>query len=241
VQYSTGEYFFEERANSFYLFNGLDIDSGRLNLTARIPIIIQDSPWVTFTGSGLLPSGGGTRSYATRGRFPPGDTTGALDMGLGDLYLTVGLDLVEWTSSRPGLLLSASAKAPLADEREGFGTGEWDFGIGLSISTLAKGLFLAGEAGYWTFGDMPDLAFDDVISFGFSVGKSFSRGKYGIMASLCGYTATFEDIEGPLQAAFGFNYLTESGSGLTASAAAGLTESAPDISITAGWSIPLER
>ncbi len=242
VQFDTGEYFFEERANIFYFYNGLDLDSGRLSLSANIPIIIQDSPWITFTGSGLVPSGGGTSAYAdSRGGFPPRDSVGTVDLGLGDLYVTGGLDLVEMTGTRPNLQLTGSVKVPLANENKGFGTGEWDFGAGLSISSLIKGLFLAGEASYWTFGDMPDLEFNDVISYSFSIGKSFSGGRKGLMASVYGYTDTYEDIAGPIQVALGFNYLTGSGSGLTASAAMGLTESAPDLSITAGWSIPLKK
>ena len=242
VQFDTGEYFFEERANSFYFYNGLDLDMGRLNLSANVPIIIQDSPWITFTGSGLVPGGGGVSAYAdSRGRIPPRDSTGAIDMGLGDLYLTGGLVLIETAGKRPGVQLNGSIKAPVANENEGFGTGEWDFGAGLSISSFLGGLFLAGEASYWMFGDMPDLEFDDVISYSFSIGKPLSRGKTGLIASIYGYTDTFEDIAGPIQVALGFNYLTESGSGLMASVAVGLTESAPDLSITAGWSVPLKK
>ena len=242
VQFDTGEYFFEERANIFYFYNGLDFDSGRLNLSASIPIIIQDSPWITLTGSGLVPSGGGMSAYAdSRGRFPSRDSVGTVDMGLGDLYVKGGLDLVEMAGTRPGLQLTGSVKVPVANEDKGFGTGEWDFGAGLSISSFIKGLFLAGEASYWMFGDMPDLEFDNVISYSFSIGRPFSGGKKGLIASIYGYTDTFEDIAGPIQVALGFNYLTESGSGLTASVAMGLTESAPDLSITAGWSLPLKK
>jgi len=242
VQFDTGEYFFDQRANSFYFYNGFDLDRGRLNLSANIPIIIQNSPWITFTGSGLVPYGGGTSGYpGSRVRFPPRDTVGTADMGLGDLYITGGLDLIEISSGRPNLQLTGSVKVPVANENEGFGTGEWDFGAGVSISSLLGGLFLAAEVGYWTFGDMPDLQFDDVISYSFSIGKPFSKGKTGLIASIYGYTDTFEDIAGPIQAALGFNYLTDSGSGLTAGAAIGLTESAADLSITAGWSIPLTK
>jgi hypothetical protein len=137
--------------------------------------------------------------------------------------------------------VTGSVTVPVANEKEGFGTGEWDFGAGISISSFQAGLFLAGEIGYWMFGDMPDLEFDDVISYSFSIGKPFSRGKMGLIASFYGYTDTFEGIDGPIQVALGFNYLTDSGSGLTAGAAAGLTESAPDLSITAGWSVPLKK
>ncbi len=242
VQFDTGEYFFDERANSFYFYNGLDLDSGRLNLSANIPIIIQDSPWIAFTGSGLMPHGGGTSGYSSlRSRFPERDTVGAVDMGLGDLYITGGLDLIEISSGRPNVQLTGSVKVPVANENEGFGTGEWDFGAGLSISYFMRSIFLAGEVGYWTFGDMPDLEFDDVVSYSFSIGKPFSGGKMGLMASIYGYTDTFEDIDGPIQVALGFNYLTDSGSGLTAGAAIGLTESAADLSVTAGWSVPLTK
>jgi len=57
-QFTTGSYFFEENTKSFYLVNGLQYTNGRLSLGASLPLVVQNSPWISYivvspTGSGL--------------------------------------------------------------------------------------------------------------------------------------------------------------------------------------------
>jgi hypothetical protein len=240
LQFATGNYIFTDRSTGLYLFNGITARKSPFSFSASIPVILQNTPWITYTGSGLLPSGG-TRDIEddTRGRIRLPDTTDYADLGLGDMFLRGDLELVSMRGLRPGLQISASVKVPFADPYQGFGTGEWDAGFGLSTSISTGGFLLFGEAVYWFLGDLPGLELDDVLSYGVSAGRSFSGGRIGLIASFLGYTRTIEDIDPPMQASLGFTYLLESGRSFNGSCAAGLTESTSDISVSFGWQIPL--
>jgi len=58
LQLATGKYLFSERTNSAYLFTGLTVRSGRLQLSASLPLIYQSTPWVSYTTGGGVPTGG---------------------------------------------------------------------------------------------------------------------------------------------------------------------------------------
>ena len=240
LQFATGNYIFTERSTGLYLFNGVTVQRSPVRLSASIPVIFQNNPWITYTGSGLLPSGG-TRDIGedTRGRTRLPDTTDYVDLGLGDMFIRGDLELLETAGARPGLQLSGSVKVPVADVETGFGTGEWDFGAGLSTSMSAGGFLLMADAMYWFLGDMPGLVLEDALSYGASMGRIFSGGRYGLIASFLGYTQTIEDVDPPLQLSLGFTYLDSAGRSFNGTCSAGLSESAPDIGISFGWQMPL--
>jgi hypothetical protein len=242
AQFVSGNYIFAERTNSLYLFNGITIHDGPFRFSASIPLILQSTPWVTYAGSGLLPSGGSQETDDdTRGRADPADPEDYPDIGLGDLFIRGDVELLGMQGARPGIQFSASVKVPMGDVDRGFGTGEWDAGSGLSLSMNAWGFFFFAEGMYWILGDMPDLELKDAVSYGIAAGHPFADGKIGFLVSLLGYTQTIEDVDPPLQAALGFNYLTDAGSGINASCAAGLSESSPDFSVSVGWLVPLKK
>jgi hypothetical protein len=58
LQFATGKYLFTERTSSAYLFTGLSVRSGRLQLSANVPFIYQSTPWVSYTSGGGVPTGG---------------------------------------------------------------------------------------------------------------------------------------------------------------------------------------
>jgi hypothetical protein len=103
----------------------------------------------------------------------------------------------------------------------------------------AGGFLLMADAMYWFIGDMPGLVLEDALAYSASIGRPFSGGKVGIIASLLGYTKTYEDIDPPIQVSLGFTYLKTSGDSFNGNCSAGLTESAPDLSVSFGWQIPL--
>ncbi len=240
LQFATGHYIFTERSTGLYLFSGMAVRRSPLRFSASIPVIFQNNPWITYTGSGLLPSGGTQHTDTdTRGRIRLPDTTDYVDMGLGDMFLRTDLELLETRGMRPGLQLSGSVKVPIADTEAGFGTGEWDYGIGLSTSAAAGGFLLMADAMYWFLGDMPGLVLEDALSYAISAGRPLPGGRYGLIVSFFGYTRTIEDVDPPLQVSLGLTYLTETGGSFNGNVSAGLTESAPDIGVSLGWQVPL--
>jgi len=121
------------------LFSGITAQRSPFRFSASIPIILQNTPWITYTGSGLLPSGGTKETDDdTRGRTRLPDTTDYADLGIGDMFLRGDLELLTMGGLRPGLQISGSVKVPFADSDQGFGTGEWDAGFGLSTSMSTR-------------------------------------------------------------------------------------------------------
>jgi len=240
LQFATGDYIFTERSTGLYLFNGISVQKPPFRASASISLIFQNNPWITYTGSGLIPSGGTTDIGGdVRGRMRLPDTTDYVDLGLGDLFLRGDIELLAMRGARPGLQISGSVKVPVADAGKGFGTGEWDAGVGLSSSLAAGGFLFMADAMYWFIGDMPGLVLEDALAYSASVGRPFSGGGIGIIASLLGYTKTYEDVDPPLQVSLGFTYLKTSGDSFNGNCSAGLTESTPDLSVSFGWQIPL--
>lgn len=241
LQFATGNYIFTERTTGLYLFSGITVQESPFSLSANIPLIFQNNPWITYTGSGLIPSGGTWDvEDEMRGRVRLPDTTDYVDLGLGDLFLRGDLELLSMRGARPGLQVSGSVKAPVADVEAGFGTGEWDAGFGLSGSMAAGGFLFMADAMYWFVGDMPGLTLEDALAYSASVGRPLSGGTIGLVASFFGYTRTFDDIDPPMQASLGFTYLNStSGNSFNGSCSVGLTESAPDASVSLGWQVPL--
>lgn len=252
VQYATGDYIFTEKTHSVYVFNGLDLSHGRLQVSASIPVIYQTSPWISYGGVGAVPSGGpqhrtvsghGSGGHGPgRGRrttVPLPDTATYAEVGVGDPSLRADLTLIRgWHG--PNVRLAGSAKPPVADVDRGFGTGAWDGGLGLALSQRLGSWFLFGEAVHWWLGDMSDLTLQNAVSYSASLGRAFQNGRWGALASLSGYTEIVDGVDPPLQAALGLNRRFGQGAySLSASVAAGLSESMPDWSISFGLRVAL--
>lgn len=256
VQYATGSYIFSERTHSVYLFNGLTFSGDRISLSTSISVIFQNSPWISYSGVGGIPSGGPQHGSVGGGGKGPGgsgrgrrsgetialpDTISYADVGIGDPFARVDLTLISGGRFWPGVQVAASAKAPIADVDRGFGTGAWDAGLGVSLSKRLGSWFVFADAMHWWLGDMTDATLGNSVAYSVALGRSLMEGKLGMIASLFGYTAEIlEDVDPPVQAAFGINYSMAQGQyGLNGSVSAGLTESTPDVSVSLGWHVSL--
>ena len=81
----------------------------------------------------------------------------------------------------------------------GFGTGEWDYGAGITVSRQAGSTLLLADLGYWVYGDLPDLELKDPLTFGVGLGRTLSDGRFSVHASVWGSTATVDGVDGPVQ------------------------------------------
>lgn len=57
MQYASGNDTLSETTSSVLPFNGFSYRKGKWNFTASIPVIDQDSPFVTYVGGTPVPSG----------------------------------------------------------------------------------------------------------------------------------------------------------------------------------------
>jgi hypothetical protein len=241
LQFSTGNYVFPDRTNSLSLTNGLTLGGDVVSFSVSVPVIYQNSPWISFGGVGLIPSGG--TEHSDMGEFMRGgrddllDTTRQNRVGVGDPLLSANVKVTEGGKIMPMISLTGSVKPPLVDAEQGFGTGEWDYGAGVSLGENLKGTYLFADLSYWILGDYPDLELQDPVNYSLAVGRPLKEGNYIAMISYSGSTPILDDVNPPQQVDLSLSYLFVSGSSLMWDVGFGLSESSPDFSASMGWGI----
>jgi hypothetical protein len=242
LQVSTGHYLFETRTNSLYLLSGLDLTAGRLRVGASIPVIVQSTPWIT-SGPVPLPSGGREAGELTR-QMGRGQRRIVLPVagletqaGIGDPLLRGDAELLRDGPGRASLRIGVSAKAPVASVDDGFSTGAWDYGAGLSAFKQLGVHSASGEVGFWRFGDLDDLALNDAWSYGAAYGRTIGGGDWSVVVSASGFSAILPGESPLVQVGFGLGRLLSPRRALTITASFGVTDTAPDVSVGLGWRV----
>jgi hypothetical protein len=165
------------------------------------------------------------------------DTVSYNSYSFGDPMVYANVNLFRSNSGSTSLQLNTNLKIPVTDPANGYGTGEWDFGVGTSLSQRFLGNnYLYLDITKWWFGDMPDLELQDPISYSIGFSRSLSQGKWLLNATLSGYSEIINDYEPPLNAGLGVGYFVSSKMTLNSTLSIGLTESSSDAAIGLGWS-----
>ncbi len=244
VQYASGDYLFPERSDALFLYNGLGLTLGRVRLSASLPLVFQRTPWVIYTDVTGLPGaegGSGTGQDVTGSGSEVGatlvDTVSYEEFGVGDPLVRADLRLLDERGLRPSVRLTLDVKAPIGDVERGFSSGEWDYAGGVSVTKSVGTTFLFFDFAYWYVGDMPGVELQNSLAYGAGVGHSLGGGKLGLLASLFGSSRIQPAVDPPVQVSLGLSYLLGLRRSLMVSASAGLTDSAPDISLSFGWFI----
>lgn len=253
VQFATGSYYFTERTGSFYFSNGFGISGERLSLYANIPLMVQNTPWVSYSGSGvgLLPTGGpkhglvdttgssmGNRRGNRRIDLGSSDTLSFTEMHFGDPSVNAYWRLYESGYGRTSVSGTFGMKFPMTDSDSGFGTGGWDFGAGLSLAQrFQTGWLIFASSSYWWLGDMDELDFNNILAYGASLGRSYQNGKLMAVANFFGSTRVINDVDPPVSTGVGISFQATSRFNINGNTQFGLTESASDFSIGFGWSL----
>lgn len=241
IQMAQGKYFFDQTSRGLYFFNGFAFTSEVFTLTATIPLIYQSTPYISYSGVGVLPSGGSESVVVSRRQrgeivYLPVPVQ-VQQFGVGDPLFHAGVRLWKEGPVVPSVSLSAHAKAPLASLESGFGTGEWDYGAGLSVFKKFGGAFLFVDANYWKLGDLPELELKDPWTYSLAVGFPLSGGKAALLISYLGMTEVIEATKPPASAGLGLSFKAGPKSSLLLNGLLGLSESSPDFSVSFGWSL----
>ena len=257
LQYATGSYIFEDATNTFYFVNGLSVSHGRFSGNISIPYIIQDSPWISYSGtSGMIPTGGpqsgsvregkkgngmgdnSGRGVADRRRISLPDTSSYTQTGFGDPWVSLSFNVLSpWSIT--SMRIHTGLKLSVADPVNGFGTGATDASLGASVSQRLHKTFLFGEIHYWWIGDMEDLELNNSLSYGIGIGQSFTPGKWLLTGSVQGSTPIIDDFDPPMYLNLGAGYLYSGNMTFNGLITFGLSESSSDFSIGIGWDIKL--
>jgi hypothetical protein len=255
LQYATGDFIFAQRTWSAYLSNGLSWSAGRLRASASIPLVMQPAGWLQYGGAGMMvPTGGiagsargstssspGMGSGMNGGTMTPSSGMPFSRVGIGDPVGRLDVALLRADGEHPVVSLIGAAKAPLADVNRGFGTGEWDVGAGLSSTVKIAGISVFAEAVYWKLGNPPGASLRNAVAYALSMGRALPRSRWSVLGTVSGASSLWSGLEAPVQTGIGIGYLLESGSSVFATAAAGLTRTAPAISTGLGWRVPLGK
>jgi hypothetical protein len=258
ISYSEGKYLFLESTGSLYINNSLSLEYKRFTISAGVPFVIQNSPWITYgTGTGL-PTGGtqhgevgriGTGSGSNgsdgmghgsgrRNRVDLTDTTSYRSWTFSDPYVSASMMITDRYYSRFSFMVNGQLKVPAASPSNGFGTGAWDGALGISASKRSDtGWLVFADFMYWWLGDMDELALNNALAFGAGVGKMFLGSKWMASINLNGMTAIIEGFDPPLSLSAGAGYRVNDRSSLTFNLGIGLSESSPDFTTGIGWTI----
>ncbi len=252
LQYATGDFIFTQRTWSAYFSNGLSWSAGRLRASASVPLVMQPAGWLQYSGAGMMvPTGGVAGSAGGSTSNNPGMMNGGTmtpssgmpfsRVGIGDPIGRIDVALLRADAEHPVVSLVGAAKAPLANVNRGFGTGEWDVGAGLSSAVKVANISVFAEAVYWRLGNPPGGSLRNAVAYALSIGRAFPRSRWSVLGTVSGASSLWTGLEAPVQAGMGIGYLLESGSSVFATAAAGLTRTAPAISTGLGWRVPLGK
>lgn len=136
--------------------------------------------------------------------------------------------------------LDVAVKVPRTGVAAGIGTGEWDYGAGMSLDVAPGGALAQVSAAWWHYGDLPQLELKDGLQYSAGIGAAIGARAIW-MASVSGASALFATADAPALAGLSLTWFAGGQRPVTLFAGTGLTESSPDFSASVGWSIPLAR
>lgn len=186
--------------------------------------------------SGEAAAGLVTEPLFSKGTIPPPEEalTGYRLM-MADPILTGTVRAVQ--SRRLALSAGAAIKVPIADPAT-IGTGQWDVGGQASLSFLMGRRWTVGlDAAYWHLGDLDSLDLEDSWLGSLSAGTLIGEA-WGAMVSVAAGTSMLAGFDPPVSITLALTRFGSPGSwGINVGA--GLTETAPDLSLGATWWVRL--
>ena len=245
VQRMQGQYMFDTVTSAYYFYGNLRYQAQRWAISVSVPVIVQNSDLMSFTGGMYLPTGKGHHSDQDRGRsHHDGDMGGDgseahMNAGLGDVFAYTEYALLPERGALPGIFAGGSVKFPTANLNYGFGTGEFDFGVVLAMRKNYRLFSLYMDLGYTVIGDPADVDYIDPINLGIGLGKFFSRGRHSLLLYYQTYTTVFDGFDSPQQVSVGYSSWINPRLALSFTVLAGLSETSPDFGFSGGFSLGL--
>lgn len=258
ASWATGSYVFDRSSNTFMLSNGLRLRVGAVDVGVSVPLTAYDGGLMTTVIQGSTVPTGGSQHEQIADR-QPGETLGtrrgrsggsstqdsvlvfddAYSLAVGDPYLTANGQIHSGMGALRAVSLSAGAKVPVSDPDSGLGSGAWDFGAGASAIVAAGRTLILADLSYRWVGDLPDLELRDGVAYMLGFSRPAFSGSGSVLLALSGMTPIVEGMEAPVTVLASLGRSTGGGAFVSFGVGFGLTESAPDVSVNLGWSVPL--
>ncbi len=240
LQMVSGKYIYDESTSSYTLYGGIRYQTTRWYASADFSVFAQSSELVSRGGDMFLPgnqgqSGNGMHS-GSRGMMTNGST---LSGGLGDIFLRGEYTFLTERNSLPSVSLNGMIKIPVAHTSDIYGTGEFDFGLGIALRKQFGQYALFTDIGYITLGDPEDYTYNDPVTYGFGVGRFFQNGQYSVLAYIQGYSKILSGYDPPRQVSLGFNIRTSTALTFSITGSYGFSETSPDAGVSGGITVAL--
>ncbi|MBI5442441.1 MAG: hypothetical protein HY900_14655 [Deltaproteobacteria bacterium] len=239
---ASGTYGLSERTVTVLVEPFVGLAGIRWRATAWLPVTYRSTPFVTYSGHMMVPTGGqrwhedGHEPHHGPGgdhQVPPPSTIEYQRVGFADPLLRVDWSLRArgWAA---GLGAFVAIKPPLANESEGFSTGAWDGGAGIVFARRLGSTDIWGEISYWRLGDTATLELEDTVAASLLVRLPLSWRFLDVAATARASTAAVSDPGAPVELGV---VLTRPGrSGLpTLAVRFGVTSSSPDVVVSLAW------
>jgi hypothetical protein len=229
-------------------------DNTLQNLTAEIAFNGSGSrftlsiPWSGIDNAGnvlLTPEGPAVVGVGGQGRLPfQSDPAGSPASGIGDILVRQDFYMIKsGRGNRPSVTMFLDYKFGTADEGEGLGTGEDDWGGGLSyVQPLGKSFQILADAGYRVSGDPTGVDFNDRLRFGLGFGlvrqgavwRLYAENVEPILDDVTVYNSTgiptgLIEAEDYRTVRLDLAYRTSKGGTVRMGVSAGLTDAAEDL------------
>jgi hypothetical protein len=233
LEYSTGKYGTDDRSDFIAVPFYLDLyPTDRLDLELIIPYV-QLKTRTSGSSTIIVTAQGARKGKAVRAQATTNSSTTVAtedshtESGLGDISLTTGYALLLDDLRQPLLRATFYLKFPTADEDKGLGTGEFDFGPGLSLSKWAGNWHLLVEGSYVFQGDADYFDAKDYVQYTGGVGYQFSDTFYGALQAL-GASAVAEGADDSLEGRLKFFWQMVPTTGIEGFVSTGFTDGSPD-------------
>lgn len=242
IEYSREDYLSQSTMETVYFMNGVTVSIDRLTIAFDIPVIYQSIP-SGISSSSIMVSSVRTIRYSGQGgghmhdQVP--DTLRRTETGIGDPTLGVRLGILGGDDSEGKTMvdLSVEVKAPLADTAAGLGTGEWDFGGGISVSSLIGNTMLFADLSYWVLGEPPGYTLINPWSLGLGIGYKIPETDLSLILSAFGSTPIVEETSSLFGVGAGATYSFSRTFSINGSTTVGLTDPALDFTGSIGWRV----
>jgi hypothetical protein len=223
IQMTQGDFITGNTSTNYYLNFGSRYRAETWYISANFSFITRDGAFSESTENNMMGESGPSH----------------LNMEFGDIYLFGEINLLKGTRVLPWVALSSQIKIPTAGSENYLGTGEFDFGIGLTFRKQIFSLIAFGDIGYLNLGDPEDITFLNPLTFGIGVGKGISYGKYSISLYYQHYTKIYESYDAPHQVSLGLYMNIINRTYLSLISSKGLSETSPDFNVSMGLEIYL--
>ena len=190
--------------------------------------------------SGGMPGHGGGGGMGSGMMAGADGMRGSMHAGVGDPLVRADAVLLRSADARRELRLAVATKVPFARPEGGVGTGEWDFGAGMSSATAFSGTFLFADATYWQTGRPDSVPLRNALAYALAAGRPvIASGRLALLASVSGSTPLLRGIQAPVSVGLLLSHVSSANRVLGVTLSLGVTRTAPKAVVGLAWRVML--